>query len=214
MATPDPYGNAVDADTIEDALRASIQTWLPAWLAHQERRKGWPQGRLPRPRSWPTISDFRVDPTMQRPSVIIVSGGTTGAPDKLPKQRRRTWRFAAAVVIAGRNETEARQLAAPYLTAIGDAAETDQTLGGIAEHVRWSGADDHDYGTPASGGTQVAVYATELEVTARSALPAYLARDPDGTPIPPLDPYAPDPIPPSPDTAVIDITSVPEDQQP
>jgi hypothetical protein len=215
VSTPDPYGDAVDADTIEDALRAGVQAWLPAWLAHEERRRGWAHGTLPVPRSWPTISEFRLDVSMQRPSVVIVSGGTIGAPDRLPAALRRTWRFEVAVVVNGRDETQARQLAAPYLTAVAMAASTDQTLGGVAEHVRWSGADEHDFGTPAPGGTQAAIYATTLDVTARSAVPAYIARDPDtGAPVPPLDPAVPDPAPPSPLEVDIEVTATPSDETP
>lgn len=211
----DPLGNAVDADTIEDALRAGIQAWLPAWLAHEERRRGWPDGRLPLPRSWPTVSDFRIDVNMQRPSVILVSGGTTGAPQRLPGELRRTWAFAVAVVIAGKDEAEARQLAAPYLTAVAMAATTDPTLGGVTENVRWSGGDDHDFGTPASGGSQVAVYATSLEVTARSAVASHIPTDPvTGIPIPPDDPHDPDPTPELPLEVDIDVTATADDATP
>lgn len=212
MSTPDPFGNALDADSVEDALRASIQTWLPAWLAHEERRKGWPPGRLPRPRSWPTVSEFALKPRDQRPSVVLVSEGTTGAPERLLGEWRRTWRFGLAVAIAGRDEAEARQLAAPYLTAAANAAITDQTLGGIAEQVRISGPDDHAF--DGETGTQLALYGTELQVTARSQMPAYLARDTEGNPVPPLDPYVPDPVPGLPDEVVIDITATPEDPTP
>jgi hypothetical protein len=213
VSTPDPFGNAVDADTIEDALRDSLQRWLPAWLAHEERRRGWPQGRLPQPRSWPTLSEFELRARDQRPSVVLVSSGTTGAPEKRPNGLRRTWRFGLAVAIAGRDETEARQLAAPYLTAAAMAATTDQTLGGVAENVRWSGADDHAF--DGEQGSQTAIYGTDLEVTARSAHPLYLVRDPDsGVLVPPLDPYVPDPVPPLPDTADIDVVVVAEDATP
>jgi hypothetical protein len=214
VSTPDPFGNAVDADTIEDALRAGIQAWLPAWLAHEERRRGWAHGTLPVPRSWPTISEFRSDVTMQRPSVVIVSGGTTAAPEVLPGALRRTWRFEAAIIIAGRDETQARQLAAPYLTAVAMAATTDGTLGGVTENVRWSGADEHDYGTPAPGGGQVAIYATTIDVTARSPVPAYLARDPDGVLVPPLDPTAPPPVPLPPLEVDFEVTATPAGETP
>lgn len=213
MATVDPFGDALDADTIEDALRTSIQVWLPAWLAHEERRKGLQPGDLPRPRSWPTVSEFALTPRDQRPSVVLVSEGTTGAPEKRPGFWRRTWRFGLAVAIAGRDETEARQLAAPYLTAAANAAITDETLGGIAEHVRWSGADNHAF--DGESGTQLAIYGTELEVTARSAIPAYIARDPDsGALVPPLNPYVPDPTPPLPDEIVIEVTATADNATP
>lgn len=215
MATPDPFGDALDADTIEQALRQSIETWLPAWLAHEERRKGWPAGRLPRPRSWPVVSEFWETPRDQRPSVTLVSSGTTGAPQKItPDQWRRTWRFGLAVAIAGRDESEARRLAAPYLIAAANAAITDQSLGGVVEGVRVSGADDHAYAGEA--GSQLAIYGTELEVMARSTMPLYLARDPDGTLVPPLDPYVPEPVPapPLPDNVVIDVTATPEGSTP
>jgi hypothetical protein len=213
VSTPDPFGDAVDADTIEDALRASIQKWLPAWLAHEERRRGWPRGRLPQPRSWPTLSEFELRARDQRPSVVLVSSGTTGAPEKRPDGLRRTWQFGLAVAIAGRDEAEARQLAAPYLTAAAMAATTDKTLGGVVENVRWSGADDHAF--DGEQGSQTAIYGTDLEVTARSAYRAYVARDPDsGVLVPPLDPYSPPGIPPLPDTSEITVDVVADDATP
>jgi hypothetical protein len=213
VSTPDPFGNAVDADTIEDALRASIQKWLPAWLAHEERRRGWPQGRLPRPRSWPTLSEFELRARDQRPSVVLVSSGTTGAPEKRPDGLRRTWRFGLAVAIAGRDETEARQLAAPYLTAAAMAATTDQTLGGVAENVRWSAATI----TPSTASRGRRPRSTAP--TSRSRPAALIRRTSSATRTRACwcrrsTRTCPTRIPPLPDTAAIDVVVVAGDQTP
>lgn len=200
MSPPDPYGDQVDADSIEDAFRDSLKAWLPAHLAHQERRRGWPQGKLPRPSSWPTVSEFDLRRGDKLPAVVIVSRGTTGPVEHLPRGvRRKTWVFEVAVAIAARNETEARQLAAVYLAAITAAAEQGRSLGGVVEGVREVGPDDHAFGTAAGGG-QRAIYGTAFHVIARTAAP------PLALTVPPADPYQPPAVPPGPNTAIVDVT--------
>ena len=75
--------------------------------------------------------------------------------------------------------------------------------------------DDHDFGPPASGGSQVAVYATSLEVTARSAVASHIPTDPEtGIPIPPVDPHDPDPTPELPLEVDIEVTATADDATP
>src|SRR5438128_12450152 len=124
MSTPDRFGDILDVDTIEDAFRSQLQAWLPALLAHQERRRGRPQGSLPAPRSWPTVSEFDLKPHDQLPAVVIASPGTTGRSERIGRYvYRKVWALEVAIVVAGRNEIEARELAALYLAAIGAVAD-------------------------------------------------------------------------------------------
>lgn len=211
MSTPDDrFGDQLDADTIETALRDSLQAWLPAHLAHQERRKGWAQGKLPQPKSWPVISELEVDPQqLAPPAVLILSLGTTGENEQMRAGSfRRHWSFEIAVVLADRSEREARQLASAYLAAIAGAARQDRTLGGAVEKVSWTGPDDYAYGQTEKGSGRRAIYGTAFLITARTTAPALALTEP------PADPYHPDPLPESPLEAVIDVTATPEDQTP
>lgn len=207
MTDPDVFGDIIDADTIEQAVRDTLQAWLPAHLAHQERRKGLPQGTLPQPRSWPTVSEFDLEAHEQLPAVVIVSQGSTGTPERNPKgEYRKTWRFEIAAVIGDKTEREARKLGALYLAAIIGALVQNQTLGGVAESCRNVGPDDHAFGTTERR-AQRAIYGTAFEVTVKAAF-----NDRLGPATPPDDPYHPDPFPPSPLEAEITVTL--EEQSP
>lgn len=218
MATPDRFGDQLDADTIETALRTALQAWLPAHLAHQERRKGWPQGKLPQPRSWPVVSELELDPQdLAPPAVVILSTGTTGANERLPDGTvRRRWTFEIAVVLADRSEREARQLASAYLTAIAGAATQVPSLNGAVEQVRWTGPDDYAYGTAPKGAGRRAIYATAFTVTGRLKAPAVPITAAPGElyPLPPADPYHPEPAPDLPLEVQIDVAVTSEDQAP
>lgn len=205
MTDVDIFGDILDADTVEGYVRATLQAWMPAHLAHQERRRDLDAMTLPQPRSWPTISEFDATNSDQLPAIFILSAGS-GVPTHDRGVYATPFRFEIAVVIAGKNETEARFLASVYLAAIKGALIQNRTLGGNVEKCVWTGNDDHAFGRTERG-EQRAIYGTNFEVTVRDAVDARL-----GPLEPPEDPYDPGSAPENPNEAEILVTATkPED---
>lgn len=199
----DIFGDIIDAETVEQAVRDTLQDWIVAHLAHQERRRGLDPQTLPVPRSWPTVSEFTLEPHDQFPAIIIVSPGTN-TPEHDRGQYRTPWRIEIAVAVAGKDEPEARLLAALYLAAIKGALIQNPTLGGRVEQCRWAGPDEHAFGVYAKAG-QRAIYGTTFIVTARDSVNARL-----GPSDPPPDPYNPGEPLPTPEEAIIDVAALEE----
>lgn len=198
----DIFGNIIDADTVEQAVRDTLQAWLPAHLAHQERRRELDPGTLPQPRSWPMVSEFDPEVEEQLPSVFIASPGSVGTPERNRKgQRRKVWRFEIAVIVGGRTEALARRNAALYLAAVIGALEQNRTLGGRVENCSNVGPDDHALGTTRRNG-QRAIYSTAFNVMVRDTVSDLL-----GTVEPPADPYNPGEPLPAPNQAEIIVTA-------
>lgn len=211
----DPFGDLIDADTIEQAAVASLKRWLPDYLAGQERRKaaritaaGLPSGwHIPRPRSWPTLGDFELEPHIQTPAVVLVSPGAEDVPEVLRDgSLRQNFGLELAVVVGGNSIDQARLVASMYIAAVKGAMRHDRTLGGIAEKVRITGRDDHAYGTADQGGAR-AIYGCPFAVTVRDTPPPVTQTDPSA------DPYHPVPYPPTQLQADIVVTVTPTDQE-
>lgn len=203
------YGPGIDADTVEAALRATLKAFLPGELARQEARRSDLVGDLPAaagghfpvPRSWLTLSEFDSTVETQLPAITVVSPGGPGRPTR---ERRGSysfaWRFQVSVEIAGRDERQARALAAVYLAAIRGALVHNRTLQGQVRNCVWDGGDDH---AVRRRHPQRAVYSTNFEVTV-----ADVVNDRLGPDTPPNDPYRPSAPPPVPETVeVIEIES-------
>ena len=128
-----------------------------------------------------------------------MSPGGVGEPVReKPGAYTYTWRFQVAVEIAGRDERQARQLAAVYLAAIRGALVQNRTLQGRVKNCRWVGGDDHAVRVRHP---QRAVYSTNFEVSVRDVV-----NDRLGPNHPPDDPYHPADPPPLPETVeVIEI---------
>lgn len=195
------FRDVMDADTVEQAVLDTLQAWLPSHLAHQEDRKGYPDGTLPQPKSWPTVSEFDLEVHEQLPAIVIVSSGTTDVSHDRGAYRT-TWRVEVGVAIAGKDEREGRRLAALYLAAVKSSLLQNRTLGGVVEQCRYVGPDDHAVGTAERGG-QRAIYATAFAVTVRDSL-----NERGGPTTPPADPHDPGEPLESPLTAEIEITAV------
>jgi hypothetical protein len=197
---PDEYGDVVDVDTIEAAAKATLKAWLSPHLSIQERRKGMAACSIPRPRSWPTVSEFDLELQEQLPSVVIVSTGTTDQPRHDGQGRySATWRLEIAVVIAGPKEADARRLASMYVAAVRSALVQNPSLGGVAAATRWIG-DEYALGNP-DGGPR-AIYGANFEIDVDDIVNAQL-----GPAEPPPDPCAPPGERAFFDTAQIDATS-------
>jgi hypothetical protein len=199
--TVDVFGNYIDVDTVEQAVVATLQRWLPDGIAHQERRKNLPTHSVPRPRNIDRRSEFDLENGEQLPAIVLRSTGTVGGPDRDQRGHRKTWRIEVAAINRGRNETEARLLGSIYLAAIAHAFELDPTLGGAVERVREAGPDDLAYGSTGTPGDDArSIYGTTFEVTARVVTDVRRPTDPSD------DPYVPSPPFPSLLEAVIDVS--------
>jgi hypothetical protein len=189
MADPeDIFGDIVDADTIEQAAKQTLQAWLPAHLAHQERRRDLQMRSIAHPRSWPTVSEFDPEPHEQLPSIVLVSPGTTGEIHRDGSGRHSaTWRLDIIAAVASSTEPEVRRLAGVYAAAIRGVLVQNPELGGVAARTRWMG-EDYAVGTTHRGPRAMVEVSFEIDVD--DVVDARL-----GPLAPPPDPYDPGALP-------------------
>jgi hypothetical protein len=141
------FGSVIDSGRVEQAVSATLEAWLPSHLHNQETENGLPTGKIPRPRSWPTVSEFDPRPHEQLPSVVIVSPGTTAVgPREAKGKHRATWRVEIAVCVAGRDEPQARKLAAMYIAAVGAVDRQPRAIYGAYFDVTVEAVVDHRAG--------------------------------------------------------------------
>lgn len=191
------FGDVVASGEVEDAARATLQAWLPSHLDHQRRRRSLPAGGVPRPRSWPTVSEFDPEPHEQLPSVVLVSPGTTdvmqaGAEGDVSA----TWRLEIVAGVAGRDEPQARLLAGIYAAAIRSALIQNGSLG-IGARTRWTG-EDYAVGATNRGPRALAQVSFTVEVDDVVNVGA-------GPAVPPPDPTAPPSDDPTASSATVTI---------
>jgi hypothetical protein len=196
------FGSVIDSGRVEQAVSATLEAWLPSHLHNQETENGLPTGKIPRPRSWPPVSEFDPRPHEQLPSVVIVSPGTTAVgPREAKGKHRATWRVEIAVCVAGRDEPQARKLAAMYIAAVRSALVQNPTLGGFAERTDWAGEDNT---VGAVDRQPRAIYGAYFDVTVEAVVDHRA-----GPATPPDDPYDPPDAPQTFTSADITVTSEP-----
>jgi hypothetical protein len=195
---------------VERALRDHLKAWLPSHLRRVAVENGLTARALPEPRSWPTASEYDLQPHEQLPAVFIVANGKTGAGERGPNGWRATWSCEVAVAVAAQSEEKARELAGMLLAAVETALLWHPTLDGLAEHITW-GAQDLAVGRTGrtAGRAHRAVFGAQFDLV----IPQAISRRPPEEPAdPPSDPYEPPETPPALETADITVTSERLDQ--
>jgi hypothetical protein len=149
MTVPPP-GLIVDTTVTGDALVATLDRWLPTYLAHLgrlDRERRGDQGLTPEivrpPRSWhraivPVEDDGVLWPDRALPAVYVVYDGLADDPvhDGNGKYSCE-YRFEIAAVVQAADQDGANRLSQIYYAAIVGAIMQRQSLGGHAGGVTW-----------------------------------------------------------------------------
>ena len=131
------FGDIVTGADVEAAVQATIERWMPDYLAEVGAKYGYARGSLPLFRSFVpslTIDTFEED---QTPSCVIVSPGTLSNPEK--RQRAMHARFALGIgcIVSGKDKDNTRLLARIYAAAVRTLIIQKPSLGEFAEGVNW-----------------------------------------------------------------------------
>jgi hypothetical protein len=167
---------------LEDAIQSTLKAWLPSHLERVARENAMPPRSLPQPRSWPVASEFDLEPHEQLPAIFIVSTGKAGTAQRETTGWRAIWSCEIAVAVAERDEASARRLAGLYLAAVRTALLWNDTLGGLADDIRW-GTEDLAVGNV--GRSARAVFGASFEINVPDSVSARPGEEPV---IPPADP--------------------------
>ena len=134
----DVYGPLVGGHTIQEGFYATLQKWLPAYLAEFNRNLGGEVLKLPR--AYRLKPDWETLPRGVESQILVISNGTKGAPQRLQGNTRSTWEAQASIFVAGTKdwqETQAISLA--YGAAVRACIAQHPGLEGIAETTLWMG---------------------------------------------------------------------------
>lgn len=180
------FGPLISGGDVERAALETLKLWTPAYLGWAERLKGLPTRSIPAPRSWVTTDGVERWAEEDPPSVLLVSPGLAGPPDRDGRKGYRAhFSLGLAVVVKRRERPE--ELAKLYVATLSSILLHKPSLGGLAEGVDWL---DERYD----------VIDRKRQLAAGQAVFSVEVRDVrgvrSGPGAPPSDPYTPYPDPP------------------
>lgn len=145
MSASNIFGPIIDGDTVEEAVKASLEVWISEYLGEMERLKGYAPNEIQRPLGIVTSSQFAKWPEDEVPLILIVSGGT-GKPVRRSKgEAEVAWSIAVNPIVSDTDEAATRKLALTYAAAVRAALEQHKRLrsalhpDGFASFTHWEG---------------------------------------------------------------------------
>ena len=133
-------GNIVTAWDVEQAVKATLQTWLDSYLTDCERQSNgrWAIRSIRRPpdleQSWETVSEYHDIPERRLPAISIESRAMATAPDiEAEGDVTGRWAINVQAVVKGKNRTLSRDIASMYEAAIRTILQHKGGLGGFAD---------------------------------------------------------------------------------
>lgn len=141
------FGIAVASADIDDAVVATLQKWLPTYLAWLERTRQLSY-QLGRPKSYASTVDDDQFLDRALPAVLVATARTQSAPLVAEDgSYSAPWLVATSAVVRGRTPAETRRTASLYELAVRMAVvqaltRDSQELGGPIRGVRWIGGGE------------------------------------------------------------------------
>jgi hypothetical protein len=120
---------------LEDAVLATLKTWLPAYLSEvcaqeTDRLDLDTPRRLAVPKTWATISDYDRFPEQGLPAIIVAAPGMKGEADRRGDgSLRGTWTIEVSATVSADTAKNTRRAAQLYLAAILGAILQRRSLG-------------------------------------------------------------------------------------
>jgi hypothetical protein len=152
------YGRIVTGMDVRAAAQATLERWLPSYLAEMQRQKNL---TLPPVRHYSTGID-PATPADKLPGVVLVAPGITGTPERRGAGVYDAWwALGVGVVVAHELRDTACLWAETYTGAIKACLVQQKSLGGFAADLEWV---DEEV-TQADWNTTYSVWAGALEFT-------------------------------------------------
>jgi hypothetical protein len=150
------YGRVITGSDVRAAAQATLERWLPSYLAEMQRQKNL---TLPPVRHYSTGIDPST-PADELPGVVLVAPGITGDPERHAAGRYDAWwALGVGVVVAHKHRDTACLWAETYTGALKACLMQQKDLGGFASDMTWV---DEEV-TQADWNTTYAVWAGALE---------------------------------------------------
>lgn len=196
--------------TVDRAIIAFLQRWLPTYLSEVERREGKPVRWLARPRVFTTTyeeddADFFSDHRL--PTVIVTAGEASDWQRDGDSHWSAMYRVAISVVSRGRSMVEARLQSSLYAATITSLLLDRPSLEGLAGGVEIVSERPRPVEDPSNRSRSLSAGMGTYDIWVpfvRQGLHSPFTRpDPETPPGPPPDPDQP--WPPVPDASDVDV---------
>lgn len=144
-------GILITDDMVEDAVKATLQRWVPTYMSELERQLALdvPYYKRPVASSYLVRSDFDKWPEEMLPAVVVVSPGIDDDPPKDGNRRyRASFQIGVACVVSSINQEESRRAAYRMGAVIRAVLIQKQSLDkALTERVRgvtWHGSRNNE----------------------------------------------------------------------
>lgn len=142
------FGAIVSPWTVEQAVLATVRTWIENYLAEIERQAELTVGELPRPESFTGGMDFLSYQQDQTPAIIAICqpfGGPelTGSGDY-----NQTFEIHLGCVVIAPSEDASREAAMHYAAALAALGVQQPSWGGISDRTRMTAAPTVEFVDP------------------------------------------------------------------
>jgi hypothetical protein len=132
------FKNIVVAAQIEEATINQLVKWFPTYIREMERLNDLPIGEIPYPKYYTNRNSFDIQPGEDWPKVVVISPGLAEAPTaKGDGQYYASWRLGVGVGCAATSESYGNLLSKVYGAAVRAIMVHKQSLGGLAQVIRW-----------------------------------------------------------------------------
>lgn len=132
------YGPLVLGTDVEDAVKATLQEWMPDYLAWVSRHIGKP-GFLRPPGSFEVTSDWEHFPEEKLPAILIVCAEAVNPEKDGRKEYRATWTLRVGAFVSARDRTSSERLAKYYAGVIREIINAKGSLGQVGWASTWKG---------------------------------------------------------------------------
>lgn len=143
MAQPTPGPIVLTAD-VETAVRDTLKTWVPFYLAdiddQQDRPRSGPGATVP-PRSWSIASENDRWLEETAPALLVACPGTMDQPERhgAGGSYGAWYQVNIGVTASGATEAGSRDLVSRHAGAVVYTLAQQRTMGGLVEDTEWLG---------------------------------------------------------------------------
>lgn len=179
------YGTIIDGGTVERAVQATLQTWLPTYLAEVARQNSLNPASLTSIRDWRIVNELEAPlGPKQLPALWLVSPGLEGEPYQAEDTFSASWLVTMAVIVSARDHTQTIHIARLYTAAVRAALTQKPPTDIPVSDCRWLD-ESYDRG-PAILENTIAYGTLTFRVTVDDVLAPF--GGPDEPPADPIEP--------------------------
>lgn len=118
MSEANRYGRIVTPQMVENAMKATLEDWMPDYLGELARIEGYGPNVVEEPRAIVTASEFAKHPEDQLPVILVLNAGLSGPPTRRANGTyEASWLVGVAPIVGDMDMELSRRLAATYTAA-------------------------------------------------------------------------------------------------